>query len=108
MATQYKKLQNKLMPKQPRRKPAEGVGKDLLLIAMMGFLFFVLVVTWFQTDLPTKAMYMSLLASFVIIYTRKNNKIPEKYVSLADKACLFFTAFGIVLFVVVCINTFLA
>ena len=81
MATQYKKIQNKLHPKeQPTEKQdlKPKASRDALLLVLIAMTVVILVIGWSTMDNLGHAMYASMLVGMVIVYlNRRLTNISE-------------------------------
>ena len=108
MAKQYKKLRNRIHPKKKEPPaPQEKVGKDYLLLVVIGFTALVLLVGWPRMKPLSAAMYLLLLVSLGLTYLRRHGKIEERHLALADKASMGAIGIAVALFVVQLYQEFL-
>ena len=89
MSKQYKKLQQKLHPKEKKTAPKEKpVGKDYVLIAVIGFIIVMTVFGWDYMNNISRAMYVLLGISMSCNYAQRHAKLSEEKIAWAQKAIL--------------------
>ena len=108
MARQYKKIQRKIAPpKEPAAKP-EKPSRDLFLIIMICFTFFVLMIGWQNFDILSRVMYGMLTLSLVLTYSHKHSHFSEKVTKWMDRVSFLSIAIAVALFLIVCYYNYIA
>ena len=100
MARQYKRILRKIKPKQapvPQKKP----GKDIFLLVVISFVFFVLAFGWTTFDMLNRAMYILLLLSLCLVYAHKHAEIEDKKLVWLDRLSFFSISASVALFLVI-------
>ena len=88
MARQYKKILKKIHPKPKKwqqEQPKEKVGKDYLLIAVMGITIFFLITGWSAFTIVNKVLYIALTVALSTTYARRHYDFTEKQDLLAER-----------------------
>ncbi len=108
MARQYKKIQHKITPpKQPAVKQ-EKPGKDLFLIVVTCFTFFVLLFGWQSFNIMNRVMYGMLTLSLVLTYAHKHGHFNDNVNKWIDRVSFVSIVVSIALFAVVCYYNYIA
>ncbi len=110
MSKQYKKLQNKIHPKEEptEKKNEKPVGKDYVLLFIIVFTLFILCVSWEHFDNMKRIMYICLTAALGLTYAGRHAKLDENQLQLVNRASFVTLMVSIVLFLVSCYNEFFA
>ncbi len=107
MAKQYKKLRQKVHPKQKKETPAEQPpGNDYLLIGIIIFTLVILAIGWQHLNGMNCAMYLFLLASLGLTYIRRHMNLSETQQVMAERAGLAAIGIAIALFFMICYEQF--
>lgn len=81
MATQYKKIQNKIHPKET---PKEGMdlkpkaSRDALLLVLIAVTLLILIMAWSNMDGVGRCMYSALFVGMVIVYINRRMTFSDK------------------------------
>ncbi|MGM9540347.1 hypothetical protein [Anaerovibrio sp.] len=80
MATQYKKIQNKIHPKEdvkgkPDLKPK--ASRDALLLVLIAVTLVILVLAWNNMDGIGRGMYGALFVGMVIVYVNRRMEFSD-------------------------------
>lgn len=111
MARQYKKILKKISPKKKKwqeEKPKEKVGKDYLLIAVIGITFFFLIVGWGNFNVVNKVLYVGLAISLSATYARRHYNFTEKQDLWIERAGYAAMGIALVAFVINLYQNFFA
>ncbi len=109
MSKQYKKLQQKLHPKEKKTAPKEKpVGKDYVLIAVIGFIIVMTVFGWDYMNNISRAMYVLLGISMSCNYAQRHAKLSEEKMVYVARLGLITIGVAVVLFLVSLYYQFLA
>ena len=100
MATQYKKIQNKLHPKDDEQAKADlkpKATRDALLLVLIAVTLFILVVGWSTLDDIGHAMYTVLMIGMVVVYlNRRLNLSKQMHTALiAVSSTMLVTSIGL-------------
>lgn len=107
MAKQYKKLRQKVHPKEQKRtSPEKPVGKDYFLIGITVFTVAVLAIGWPHFDNMNRAMYVLLVISLGLTYVRRHVEMSETQQIFADRAGFVSIGCAVGLFLVICYYQF--
>ena len=74
MATQYKKIQNKLHPKEAEQSKTDlkpKASRDALLLVLIALTLVILAIGWNTMDDIGRAMYGFMVAGMVIVYLNR-------------------------------------
>ena len=91
MARQSKKIRKRISPKSPVETQPEKPGSDIFLIIILLITAVVLAFGWSTFDDYNKSMYLLLMTSLVLTYTRRHSKLSETamiWVERASYACI--------------------
>ena len=101
MSKQYKKLQQKLHPKEKKTAPKEKpVGKDYLLLAVIAFIIVMTAFGWEYMNNISRAMYILLGISMSCNYVQRHAKISEEKMVYVSRVGLVTIGIAIALFLV--------
>ena len=101
MSKQYKKLQQKLHPKEKKAAPKEKpVGKDYILLAVIGFIAVMTIFGWEYMNNISRAMYVLLGISMSCNYAQRHAKISEEKMVYVARLGLITIAIAVALFLV--------
>ena len=101
MSKQYKKLQQKLHPKEKKTAPKEKpVGKDYLLLAVIAFIIVMTAFGWDYMNNISRAMYILLGISMSCNYVQRHAKISEEKMVYVARVGLVTIGIAIALFLV--------
>lgn len=100
MAKQYKKLQKKLYPNEPKEAPRKPPGKDYLLLAVLAFTIVVTAFGWTTFDNWNRAMYAFLCASLTLTYVQRHAKLSEGQFLVVSRVSLAAIGLAIAMFVI--------
>ena len=106
MAKQYKKLRQKVHPKQPPAPPKEKVGKDYLLIVVIAFTLAVLILGWGYLDSMNRVMYILLVLSLSLTYIKRHAKLTETQQLITDRASMVSIGLAVAMFLIVLVQQF--
>lgn len=85
MATQYKKIQNKLHPKEDEKAKADlkpKASRDALLLVLIVVTFIILLLGWSTMDEIGQMMYGVLLAGMAIVYLNRRLELSQQMHSI--------------------------
>ena len=109
MATQYKKLKNKLTPKKDKpRLPERNVGKDYLLVSMIFFTVLIMIVAWSRFDNMNRALYIFLAISLSITYANRHARMTDTVRGVVEKLGWVSMAIATILFLILCYTQYIA
>lgn len=101
MSKQYKKLQQKLHPKETSNKKKEKpLGKDYVLLAVIGFILVVTAFGWEMMNNMSRAMYILLGISMTCTYLRRQARLSESQALFAERTGMITLGFALALFLV--------
>ena len=101
MSKQYKKLQQKLHPKEKKATPKEKpVGKDYILLAVIGFIAVMTIFGWEYMNNISRAMYVLLGISMSCNYVQRHGKLSEEKMVYVARIGLVTIAIAVALFLV--------
>ena len=101
MSKQYKKLQQKLHPKVKKNAAQEKpVGKDYLLLIVIGFILVLTIGAWEYMNNLSRSMYILLGISMTCNYLQRHAKVSEQTIVIISRVGLATIALAIVLFLV--------
>lgn len=100
MAKQYKKLQNKLHPREKKAASQKPPGKDYLLLAVIAFTVIVTVFGWASFDNWNRAMYAFLCVSLALTYFQRHATLSEERFLLVNRISLAAIGMAIAMFVI--------
>lgn len=101
MSKQYKKLQQKLHPKEKKAAPKEKpVGKDYLLLAVIAFIIIMTAFGWEYMNNISRAMYILLGISMSCNYVQRHAKISEEKMVYVARIGLVTIGVAVALFLV--------
>ncbi len=101
MSKQYKKLQQKLHPKEKKTAPKEKpVGKDYVLLAVIGFILVVTLGGWEYMNNLSRSMYILLGISMTCNYLQRHAKWGESTMMIISRVGLVTIGFAVALFLV--------
>lgn len=101
MSKQYKKLQRKLHPKETSdRKKETPIGKDYMLLAVIGFILAVTAFGWEMMNNLSRAMYILLGISMTCTYLKRHARLGEKQMLFVERTGLVTIGFAIALFLI--------
>ncbi|MBQ7496492.1 MAG: hypothetical protein IJU00_01445 [Selenomonas sp.] len=101
MSKQYKKLQQKLHPKEKKTAPKEKpVGKDYLLLAVIAFIIVMTAFGWDYMNNISRAMYILLGISMSCNYVQRHAKISEEKMVYVARVGLVTIGIAVALFLV--------
>lgn len=101
MSKQYKKLQQKLHPKEKKAAPKEKpVGKDYLLLAVIAFIIVMTAFGWEYMNNISRAMYILLGISMSCNYVQRHAKISEEKMVYVARVGLVTIGIAVALFLV--------
>ena len=101
MSKQYKKLQQKLHPKEKKAAPKEKpVGKDYLLLAVIAFIIVMTAFGWDYMNNISRAMYILLGISMSCNYVQRHAKISEEKMVYVARVGLVTIGIAVALFLV--------
>ncbi len=106
MSKQYKKLQNKLHPKEVKQEPKYKEGKDYLLLIMIAITFVITLLGWENLDNTNRAMYFLLTISLTLTYLYRHANFPEKVKAYINAASLGTIGLAVALFLLNVYYTF--
>ena len=98
MAKMFKKLQQKMVPREAP-KQERSAGKDYLLIGITLFTVLITVAGWETLDTLNRAMYILLTISFALTYARRHSeKRTEMQRKLIERAGFATIGIAVILF----------
>lgn len=101
MSKQYKKLQQKLHPKEKKTAPKEKpVGKDYLLLAVIAFIIVMTAFGWEYMNNISRAMYILLGISMSCNYVQRHAKISEEKMVYVARVGLVTIGIAVALFLI--------
>ena len=101
MSKQYKKLQQKLHPKEKKNAPKEKpVGKDYVLLAVIAFILVVTLTGWEYMNNLSRAMYILLGISMTCNYLQRHAKWGEQAMVIISRVGLATIGVAVALFLV--------
>lgn len=80
MATQYKKIQNKIHPKKADEQKVDlkpKASRDALLLVLIAVTLFILVMAWGNMDGIGRTMYSALFVGMVIVYVNRRMEFSD-------------------------------
>ena len=104
MAKQYKKILKKIHPK----KKSEKVGRDYLLLAVMGLTFMFMIVGWTNFTIVNKILYVALAVTLSATYARRHYNFTENQDTWAMRISYAAIAVATVAFVIEIYQQFIA
>lgn len=109
MATQYKRLKNKLTPKKDKpRLPDRKVGKDYLLVSMLFFTVLIMIIAWGRFDNMNRALYIFLAISLSITYANRHARMTDNVRNIVEKLGWVSMGIATVLFLILCYTQYIA
>ena len=111
MARQYKKILKKIHPKKKKwqeEKPKEKVGRDYLLVAVIGITIFFLITGWANFTIVKKALYVALTVALSTTYARRHYDFNEQQDMWVERASYAAMGVALVAFVLDVYQTFFA
>ena len=106
MSSKLRKLQKKISPPPAKAAtPKPKVGNDYFLLAVIAFTAIVPILGWNQIDSVNILLYFVLLISLCITYARRHKEFHPATDELLEKIGMGATVAAIVLFLIVCYNT---
>lgn len=80
MATQYKKIQNKIHPKEDEKPKADlkpKASRDALLLVLIAVTLVILVLAWSNMDGIGRGMYGAMFVGMVIVYINRRMEFSD-------------------------------
>ena len=108
MARQYKRILRKVSPAKPAPEKKKKPGKDIFLLIVISFVFFVLIFGWGTFDLLNRAMYVLLLLSLCLVYAHKHADLEDSKLVWLDRLSFFSISASLALFLVICYFQYIA
>ena len=107
MAKQYKKLQQKIYPKEENEKKTQRKpGKDYLLLGVLIFTIVVTIGGRGSLDNWNRVMYVLLDFSLGLTYLSRHAKLSEVQKVFVDRASFISIGFAVAMFLVVLVKRF--
>ena len=81
MATQYKKIQNKIHPKDEKKENVDlkpKASRDALLLVLIAVTLIILVLAWSNMDGIGRGMYGALFVGMVIVYINRRMEFSDQ------------------------------
>ena len=109
MAKQYKKLRDKIHPKQEKKDTRpRNIGKDYLLLIMIFFTVLIMLIAWDRFGFLNRALYIFLAVSLSITYANRHARMTEQTRYIVERAGWISMGIATILFLVLCYQQYIA
>ena len=108
MARQIKKIQGKLQPKKAQKDEPKKKGRDIFLLIMIGFTFFILLMGWREFDILYRSMYSALTLALILVYGQRQGSFADKIRYYMGVVSFVLIMLSFILFGITCYYKYIA